>query len=74
MIRSAREFSVSENVQEEWEDIIRFDWQLRNTKLQSNNDENRALMDAIINNNTELQKSNIQQMREIKIIRLKLTH
>ena len=69
MIRSAREFSVSEKVLEEWGDIIRFDWQLRNAKLQPNNDENRALMDAIINNNIELQKSNIQQMREIKIIR-----
>ena len=72
MIRSAHEFSVSDKMLEEWGDIIRFDWLLRNKKLQSNNDENRALMEAIVNNNIELQKSNIQQMREIKVIRLEI--
>ena len=51
MIRSAHEFSVSEKMLKDWGDIIRFDWQLRGTKLQSNNDESRELMEAIINNN-----------------------
>lgn len=69
VIRSAREFLISEKMLEEWGDVIRFDWQMRNKKLQSNSDENRALMDELIKNNMELQKSNIQQMKEIKMIR-----
>ena len=62
MIGSAHEFSVSNKMLEEWGDIIRFDWLLRNKKLQSNNDENRALMEAIVNNNIELQKSNCHKV------------
>jgi hypothetical protein len=53
---------------EEWGNIIRFDWELRNSKLQSNNEENKVLM-AIINNNAELLKSNKLQMKEIRAIR-----
>jgi septal ring factor EnvC (AmiA/AmiB activator) len=41
----------------------------RNMKLQSNNEENKVLMESIINNNAELQKSNKQQLKEIKAIR-----
>lgn len=67
--RSAREFSVSERMLEEWGNTIRFDWELRNSKLQSNNEENKILMESIINNNAELLKSNKQQMKEITAIR-----
>jgi hypothetical protein len=69
IVRSAREFSVSERMLEEWGSSIRFDWELRNMKLQSNNEENKVLMESIINNNAELQKSNKQQLKEIKAIR-----
>jgi hypothetical protein len=54
---------------EEWGNIIRFDWELRNSKLQSNNEENKVLMESIINNNAELLKSNKLQMKEIRAIR-----
>lgn len=69
IIRSAREFSISERMLEEWGNTIRFDWELRNSKLQSNNEENKVLMESIIINNTELLKSNKQQMKEIRAIR-----
>ena len=69
LIRSAREFAVSEKMLCEWGDCIRVDWDLRNSKLQSNSDENRVLMESIIKNNAELQLSNNQQMKEIKSMR-----
>ena len=69
LIRSAREFAVSEKMLGEWGECIRVDWSLRNTKLQSNNEENRVLMESIIKNNAELQMSNNQQMKEIKLMR-----
>lgn len=45
------------------------DWDLRDSKLQPNSDENRVLMESIIKNNAELQLSNNQQMKEIKSMR-----
>ena len=69
IVRSAREFSISERMLEEWGNTVRFDWELRNLKLQSNNEENKVLMESIINNNAELQKCNRQQLTEIKAIR-----
>jgi hypothetical protein len=69
LIRSGREFAVSEKMLCEWGECIRVDWDLRNSKLQSNSDENRVLMESIIKNNAELQLSNNQQMKEIKSMR-----
>jgi hypothetical protein len=69
IIRSAREFSISERMLEEWGNNVRFDWKLRNSKLQSNSEENKILMESIINNNAELLKSSRQQTKEIKAIR-----
>ena len=43
---------------EEWGNLVRFDCELRNSKLQSNNEENKLLMESIINNNAELQIKN----------------
>lgn len=72
IIRSAREFSISDRMLEEWGNTIRFDWKMRNSKLPSNNEESKLLMESIINNNSELVKSNKQQMTEIKAIREEL--
>jgi hypothetical protein len=69
MIRSGREFAVSEKMLGDWGECIRVDWELRNSKLQSNTEENRVLMESIIKNNAELQMSNILQMKEIKMMR-----
>jgi hypothetical protein len=69
VVRSAREFLVSERMLEEWGYTVRFDWEWGNMKLQSNNEENEFLMESIINDYAGLQKSNEQELKKIKAIR-----
>lgn len=65
VIRSAKEFQVSDKVLKEWGVILKSDWQIRNTKPSTNNAENRALMDIIIAQNELHAKAYMRQ--ELKI-------
>ena len=65
VIRSAREFKVTDKVLEEWGRILKLDWRSRNTKPTSNNSENRALMEMIIAQNEMHVKAYMRQ--ELKL-------
>jgi hypothetical protein len=69
ILRSGREFLVNGKMLLEWGELIRVDWVFRNAKAQSNNVENKALMEEIIKNNEQLKKSNIEQTLELKVIK-----
>lgn len=64
IIRYGREFQVNEKMLVEWGEVIRVDWILRNAKPETNNVENKVLMDEIIKNNEQLKKSNMESNHE----------
>ena len=61
VIRSAKEFQVTDKVLEEWGGILKSDWRIRNTKASSNSSENRALMEIIIAQNEAHVKAYMRQ-------------
>ena len=67
VIRSAKEFHVTDKVLEEWGEILKLDWRIRNTIPSSNNEENRALMEILIAQNDLNAKSHARQETKIAI-------
>ena len=68
VIRSAKEFHVTDKVLEEWGGILKTDWRIRNTKVSSNNEENRALMETLIAQNDINAKSHARQETKIAVV------
>lgn len=69
VIRCANEFLVNEKLLEDWGEIIRTDWVLRNTKSMSNNEENRVLIETLISSNERLMKINSKILSEMSLIK-----
>ena len=69
VIRCASEFQVNDKLLEDWGETIKTDWILRNTKSQSNNEENRLLMETMISSNDRLMKFNSKLLVEMNTIK-----
>ena len=65
VIRCAGEFQINDKLLEEWEETIKTDWIMRNTKSLSNNEENQVLIETLINSNEKLIKSNSKVLAEM---------
>lgn len=69
VIRCAGEFQINDKLLEEWGETIKTDWIMRNTKSLSNNEENRVLIETLINSNEKLMKLNSKVLAEMTTLK-----
>lgn len=69
VIRCAGEFQINDKLLEEWGEIIKTDWIMRNTKSLSNNEENQVLIETLISSNEKLIKLNSKVLAEMTTLK-----
>ena len=69
VIRCAGEFQINDKLLEEWGEIIKTDWIVRNTKSLSNNEENQVLIETLISSNEKLIKLNSKVLAEMTTLK-----